>query len=298
MDEKQALTQEMILEALMNKSNENTDVLEIIWQLLLDIKGNTENISSKLDTVLNKLNSLETDFSDLKNETREIEQKVLLLDSKLNKLEDAISKEELEDYCGMCQGLYNNWDELDSLTKKLIPVAEYLFSKLQKYDKPDYSPVILELCRALENEFLLKIFRKYTFDLISRKGNSLDSFFIKDRATGYLVSKTGQFVKAITKASRTKKPEYTLGQMNTIMSLMNKEDIVYKSPLLQDFRLFLNNKTIVNDLLDIKYIKKINYLVENYRNPAAHPEAMSMQQALKCKEILPGNLDYLMNCLI
>ena len=30
MDEKQSLTQEMILEALMNKSNENTDILKII----------------------------------------------------------------------------------------------------------------------------------------------------------------------------------------------------------------------------------------------------------------------------
>lgn len=57
----------------------------------------------------------------------------------------------------------------DRITRKFIPSEEYLYSKLQKYDKPDYSTVILELCRAIKNEFLLKIFRKYTLDLIEKR---------------------------------------------------------------------------------------------------------------------------------
>ena len=206
--------------------------------------------------------------------------------------------EELEDYYVLCQSLYNNWDELDELTRRLIPVAEYLFSKLQKYNKPDYSPVILELCRALENEFLLKIFRKYTLNVIHRKGRNLDSFLATDKASSSLRNKTGVFVKAIKKSVRTNKPEYTLGQMNMIMSLMNEKNVVSDSPLLQDFKDYLDSETIANDLLNVQYIRKINNLVEKYRNPSAHPGLMSLDKATECKEMIPDRIDYLIDCLL
>lgn len=164
----------------------------------------------------------------------------------------------MEDYYALAQSLYSNWDELDSLTKQFIPIAEFLYSKLQKYDKPDYSPVILELCRAIENEFLLKIFRRYTLDLVVRKDDKLDSFLATDRASFELKNKTGLFTKAISKAARTKKPEYTLGQMNKILSITSVAQIVKKSPLLIDFVEYLEKNTDARSLLDSNYMKKVN----------------------------------------
>ena len=311
MNESTAFTQEMIQKALMSTLNEHTDYLSILLQCmedtegslksiisgLSDIKADTQQINQKLDTVLEKLNGLETAFTDLKAESREIDQKLFLMSGKLDKLEKAIDTEELEDYYALCQSLYNNWDELDELTRRLIPVAEYLFSKLQKYNKPDYSPVILELCRALENEFLLKIFKRYTFDIISRKGRNLDSFLATDKASSFLQSRTGMFVKAIGKSARSRQAEYTLGQMNTIMSLVCDNSVLTASPLLQDFKDFLDEETVTRDLLNIQYIRKINELVERYRNPAAHPGFMTLDKAQKCKEIMPDRLDYLMDCI-
>lgn len=313
MDERQALTHEMMLKAMCNQSNESMDILKLCLSVLGDIdvgvklantgiaavKQDTEQINSKIDKVLVKLDSLENAFSDLKNENRELEQKLVLLDSKLSRVEEDLSgDEELEDYYGLCQSLYNNWEELDSLTRRLIPVAEYLFSKLQKYDKPDFSPVILELCRALENELLLKIFAKYTRDVLERKGKELDKFFAADKANSFLRNKTGMFIKAIRKASKPMaKPEYTLGQMNTILSLVNEKSVVSQSPLLQDFKEFLTTATIVNDLLNAQYIKKINNLVEKYRNPSAHPGFMTLDKAQRCKDIMPERIDYLMECV-
>lgn len=313
MDERQALTQEMMLKAILNQSNEGVDLLQLFSNVLGDIdegvkqanagiaavKQDTEQINSKIDKVLEKLNGLENAFSDLKNENRELEQKLILLDSKLSRMEEALSgDEELEDYYGLCQSLYNNWDELDPLTRRLIPVAEYLFSKLQKYDKPDFSPVILELCRALENEFLLKIFDKYTRDVLKRKGRELDKFFALDKANSFLTNKTGMFIKAIRNASKPMaKPEYTLGQMNTILSLTNDPKVVSQSPLLQDFKDYLTTATVANDLLNAQYIKKINDLVEKYRNPSAHPGFMTLDKAQKCKDIMPERIDYLMECV-
>ena len=284
-----------IVQLLMMSAEDGENNQKAILNGLSEIKQTTEEINSKMDIVLEKLNGLEREFTDLKKENRDLEQKITLMTAKLSKLD--IQGEELEDYYALSQSLYSNWDELDALTKKFIPLAEYLYSKLQKYDKPDYSPVILELCRAIENEFLLKIFRKYTLDLVGRKGTNLDSFLATDRASFELKDKTGQFVKAVSKAARTKKPEYTLGQMNTILSISGDSQIVAKSPLLKDFVDYLKDNTEVNDLLDSKYIKKINDIVNKYRNPSAHPEFMSLEKANECREIMPDRLDYLMECV-
>lgn len=300
---------------LFNKLDErNGQILDIVQLLLMSaedgekyqkdilaglsgIKQTTEDISSKMDIVLDKLTLMEKDFAALKTEQRDLEQKITLMLSKLSKLESSISEEDIEDYRVLAESLYSNWDALDSLTKRFIPLAEYLYSKLQKYERADYSPVILELCRAIENEFLLKIFSKYTMDLIRRQGRNLSGFFSTDRADPFLTNKTGQFVKAITKASRTNKPEYTLGQMNTILSLLKDNQVVGASPLLQDFEVYLNNNTEAASLLDPAYIQKINDIVNKYRNPSAHPDFMSIQKANECREVMPERIDYLMDCV-
>ena len=261
-----------------------------------EIKKELNSIDSKIDTIIEKLSKLETDFSELKNENRNVEEKILLMSSKLSKIEEDVEEDELDDYYSLAQSLYENWEGLDDLTRKFIPLAEYLYSKLQKFDKPDYSPVIIELCRAIENEFLLKIFRKYTLDLINRykSSDSLNSFLSIDRGS----QRTGQFAKAVGKAYKTKNPEYTLGQMNTILSLAMDASVVRMSPLLQDFVEYLNNNTESKGLLDSEYIDKINDIVNKYRNPSAHPEYMSRQKAEKCKKKMPDRLDYLLECVI
>lgn len=260
------------------------------------IKGVSEN-SDILQLLIQSVDIQEKGIQDIKSD--DLEQKITLMVSKLTHIEKSIESEELEDYYGLCQSLYNNWDQFDDLTRKFIPISEYLFSKLQKYNKPDYSPVIIELCRAIENEFLLKIFRKYTLDVIKRKGSSIiDTFLSTDRASKYLCNKTGVFVKAISKAAiKGSKPEYTLGQMNTILSLMNDKNVVSQSPLLQDFESYLASETVTKDLLNIQYIKNINNIVENYRNPSTHPEMMSLDKAQECKEIIPAIITPISNTL-
>ncbi len=276
----------MISEELHDKTDKKIDRLQ----------ETADDINSKIDKVLVKLDTLETDFADLKRESRDVEQKLLLLTSKLNKLE--IQSEDLEDYYTLSQNAYDNWDDFDVLTKQFIPLAEFLYSKLQKYDKPDYSPVILELCRAIENEFLLKVFKKYTLGLIDREDDKLNRFLSGDRSSSELKSKTGQFVKAVSKAARTRNPEFTLGQMNTILSMVNDTNIVSKSPLMSDFLTYLQSNTEASRLLDPDYIRKVNDIVNKYRNPSAHPQLMSLEKANECREIMPDRLDYFMECVL
>ena len=287
-----------IVQLLMLGADDNENNQQTILRGLQDIKDATAEINLKMDLVLEKLTKLENEFLELKRENRGLEEKITLMTLKLSKIEGTVRGEELEDYYALAQSLYTNWEDLDQLTRRFIPLAEFLYSKLQKYDKPDYSPVILELCRAIENEFLLKIFKRYTMDLVTRKGNSLNFFLATDRSSFELKDKTGQFVKAVSKASKTRKPEYTLGQMNTILSIMKDDTIVQKSPLLRDFDTYLQQHTEAQMLLDSNYIRKVNEIVNKYRNPSAHPEFMSIEKANECREIMPDRLDYLMDCVI
>ena len=217
--------------------------------------------------------------------------------SKLARFENSISDEEIKDYCVLAESLYANWDSLDDLTRKFIPLAEYLYSQLQKIDDADFSPVIIELCRAIENEFLLKVFKKYTIDLVGRQKNNLDRFLSTDRSSKFLADKTNEFVKAISKASRTHKVEFTLGQMNKILSLLSDSAVLAESPLLKDFDGYLHFNTEAARLLDPAYMDKISDLVKNYRNPSAHPDMMSIQKANKCREFMPDRIDYFVSCV-
>ncbi len=286
--------QELLLK-VFQKETEGYDLLQSIEKRVNAIEQTANSIDRKMNVVLEKLNKLESDFADLKKENRNVEEKITLMTSKLSKLN--INNEELEDYTELVKNLYSRWDDYETLTRSFLPVAEYLYSQLQKYDKPDYSPVVLELCTALENEFLLKLFTKYTYDLLKRKGDNIDVFLSTDRSTD-ISKQTGQFVKAISKTYQGKKPFYTLGEMRVILSNTNQRWILGKSPLMQDFAKYLVHNTKPGKLLDSDYMNQINDLAENYRNHSAHPENMTIEQANKCKEMIPERLDYLMDCLV
>lgn len=85
--------------------------------------------------------------------------------------------------------------------------------------------------------------------------------------------------------------------MNTILSLARDARLVSQSPLMQDFVEYLSDNTESRRLLASEYIDKVNAIVNNYRNPSAHPEHMSREKAEKCKDIMPDRLDYLMECV-
>lgn len=286
-----------LLELLIMSAEDNELFKKEMRSGVADIIQRTRSIDAKVDTILNKLTVIESEFKDIKSQIRGVEEKISLMTSKLARLENSISDEEIEDYRILAESLYSEWDSLDELTRKFIPLAEYLYSQLQKIDGADYAPVIIELCRALENEFLLKVFKKYTIDLIGRKRNKLDSFLAVDRSSKFLSDKTNEFVKAISKASNKHKVEYTLGQMNKILSMLSDNSIIAESPLLRDFDDYLHYNTEAKRLLDPEYMKKISDLVKDYRNPSAHPDLMNVQKANKCREFMPDRIDYFVSCV-
>jgi hypothetical protein len=283
---------EILAEILDKVESQGINIKDICGEVE-GLKEGRIRMEGKIDSISNQIGDLLGGFKELKEEVRSFDEKISLMNLKLSRIEENIDENELEDYYVLSQNCYCNWDVLDDLTRKFIPVAEYLFSKLQKFQDADFSPVILELCRAIENEFLTKIFRKYSLKLIDERGRNLDRFLLLDQAN----QETRIFAKAIKKAVRTRNPEYTLGQMNTILSLLMLEEKVNNSPLLQDFSSYISNEYDAARLLHTDYIRKINGVVNDFRNPSAHPEFMDLSKAQECKDIMPDRIDYLLDCI-
>jgi hypothetical protein len=283
-----------ILGEIQNKVDAQGFTIEGISQEVEGLQNYRKRVEAKIDDIGKHLADLLISFDDLKTEMRGFDEKIILMNMKLGRIEQNIDAEDLEDYYLMSQSNFCNWDMLDELTRKFIPVAEFLFSKLQKLNGADYSPVILELCRAIENEFLLKVFKKYTLELINSQGRDIHRFLVEDSGN----NSTCIFAKAVKKAVRTNHPEYTLGQMNTILSLLKRDNVLSASPLLQDFNAYITSKYNAGNLLDASYIAKISQIVNDYRNPSAHPEYMGFEKAQECKAIMPDRIDYLLDCIL
>lgn len=290
------------------------EILEIHGADISEIKHQNERIENKVDNLADTLKAFISSFDAFKKETRDVEEKLLLIAAKLTEVENNIAPNDYELYTEICRRNYYGWEEYEELTKKFLPVSEILYSRLQDpgltSNNVDFSPVVIELCRAIENEFLLKIFKKYVkeFTKIYSDSKSFDDFYSPDRSSKIKVLVNGKekTIGFVTKtlanviSSTIKYPDYeprfTLGDMYFILNSLVCEERINNSVLLQNFKEFIE-KFFDCKLLNTDYISNISKLVNDYRNPAAHPEYVSQEVAEECKEFMPEQMDYLIDCI-
>lgn len=279
-----------------------------------ETKHQTDRIENKVDNLNETLKTFISSFDAFKKETRDVEEKLLLIAAKLTEVENNIDSNDYELYTEICRRNYYGWEEYEELTKKFLPVSEILYSRLQDpaiaANNVDFSPVVIELCRAIENEFLLKIFKKYVreFTKVYSDIKSFDEFYSPDKSSKIkvLVNDKEKTIGFITKtlasviSSTIRYPDYeprfTLGDMHFILNSLVCEERINNSVLLQNLKEFIE-KYFDCKLLNSDYIANISKLVNNYRNPAAHPEYVSQEVAEECKEFMPEQMDYLIDCL-
>ena len=287
------------------------------FRLLVDISKDTncevKIIKKDVKDIKETVTVLVEDFRNFKKETRDIEEKIILMTKQLGKVEDSVEKEQLEDYTDVCRSKYDNWDDYDELTRKFLPVSEILYSQLQKFENPDYSPVVLEMCRGFENELKLKIFSEFIKQYAMTHKDDLDKHLMNDQINTYrnvftgkeevISTITGKFQKKISSYIKDSKRKgekpliFTLGEMNFVLENVNKTPIRTQSQLLTDFYTYLQGITNITDFLNREYQKKISELVEEFRNKAAHPNFVDIKVMEDCRSKFPENLDYLIDCL-
>lgn len=181
----------------------------------------------------------------------------------------------IENYISVVCSWLTGWERLDDASQSFLPQAELLFDNIPQTKSKDYSPFIIQYCRALENELLTKLFVAYTQNLHYRHKN-INEFLAKD----LLGQNTSKFAKML----KNRQHIYTLGDMSFIMNLLKAGGkTLKKSDLLQDFRSF-TVRYFSERIVDKNYLDKIDKINKDFRCKAAHPYLLDVDVACRCRE--------------
>ena len=274
-----------------NQKKENTisaheAQLNSMQKTLNEVLSNQKLIACKLDDIKYSLIELTNDFKHIKDLPRDIEEKIIRLNENLDRKLDNLLKDqkEIDFYISEIKRWFDFYDVLEIKSQKYLPEAEYIFDHISKLDNPDYSPFILQYCRALENELLKKIFRAYVQSLVDRNIN-IEKEFAWDfghKESGKLNNdNTFRLVKHLKRCISKSKEEwfFELGSMEVNLRYLTGKT-VDKSPLLQDLKSFVLNR-FKQEFLNIEYLDEIKIIIRDYRNQSAHPNLIDTEKAMK-----------------
>jgi len=226
-------------------------------------------------------------FAELKNTNTALpteEERILDIYSHL----DRFSIQNKPDY----QKRINQWlpdnDDLNELSKEYLLSAEFLFDVLFKADTNDYSPFVLQFCRVIENELLKQLFEAFYKQITQTKNEAQ----IKNDYTWDFV-KTNKNKDFATIFVQPTEPELMLAKMLEYLKRLN--DISFSSSVLfSEFKTFINQYFESSVILSSDFINKIDFVRENYRNKAAHPDRntikLNLSEAQKCQSLVRETL--------
>ena len=287
------------LESEFNKYKKKNSIsaheaqLNSLKEMLNEVLNNQKEIKNDQKVTLNKLDEinatlieLTNDFKQIKNLPRDIDQKIVRLNENLDSKLDNLTKDQkqIEFYVKEIRRWFDFYDILEIKSQKYLPEAEYIFDQISKLENPDYSPFILQYCRALENELLKKIFRAYIKSLINQKIEIESKFawdFGRKESGKYNDLKTFELASDLKRCLNKSENEwfFTLGSMHLILTRLSG-NAVKKSPLLQDIKNFVLDR-FKQEFLNIEYLDEIKTIIRDYRNQSAHPNLINSEKALK-----------------
>jgi len=275
-------------------------ILEIMQQNHSEVMSTMGRIENKVDDIKSVLTELVSDFNSIKELPREMDERINRLNQSLDsKLDELISdQKQLDFYITEIKRWFDFYDLLETKSKKYLPEAEYIFDHISKLENPDYSPFILQYCRALENELLKKIFRAYVKSLIDREIEITKEFEwdLGRKESGKPNSEnTFKLAKHLQRCLRKPEEEwfFELGSMEVNLRYLTGKT-AEKSPLLIDLKSFVLDR-FEQDILNIEYLDEIKTIIRDYRNQSAHPNLIDTEKAIRfhkeMKECLIGLME-------
>ena len=270
-----------------NLKNEKTipfqEQLQSLEQKLLE---RFDSIESKIDNIQSILSELSNDFKTIKSLPRDIDDKLSRMTESIDKKLSIITAEQkqIDFYIQEIKKWFEYYELLEFNSQKYLPEAEYILDKISSLENPDYSPFIIQYCRAFENELLNKIFRAYVQSILDRNMNIEIEFAWdfqlkenrkpNDEITHNIVKRIRNFI------SKGKENWFfELGGMELILRKLTGSTIT-KSPFLQDLNKFVLLK-FNKELLNIHYLDEIKTIITDYRNQSAHPNLIDTDKAMK-----------------
>jgi len=273
---------------IKSDTNQIIDITEKSYGLLKDIK---DKINNELIPAFAVIKSSQRDEEYIINK---INHKI---DSTIGKFIDE-KNTDIEHYETKIKQLYHYYSLLDQNSLKFLFSAEFLFDEMSKIHDIDFSPIILQYCRTLENEILKKLFELYHLDIYIRYSKediekiiNNDVDYVKKNLSKYNVDEYIKNVNNFHNNLKKNKTKYELGTMQYILSLLKDNgETLNHSTLLRDFKEY-TLRYFKEKLIQKEYLMKIKLVTEEFRNKAAHPYVLNIDILNKSKEIIKEALD-------
>ena len=185
-----------------------------------------------------------------------------------------------------------SWQAFSEQTRTYLATAEQVYTVLsEQEEKPDYSLVGMELCKALETEINQRLVSPFIAYL---NGNMSD--FLKIHQTGENKDKPYYFTYLAKVVDRENFPEVTsltLGQYHFILKRTLQKDYALK-----EYGDFLDWICVASRAVFGKtFLGKLETVVKQYRNTIAHQSPMNKNEYDHLRKLIfSGNNSLLTNC--
>lgn len=237
-----------------------------------------------------KIESFKDDFSSLKKKDEDPDVKISQYAQKLDALKDAIGKKDFQEHMWACEADYGEaWHRLDPMTQSLIATASVLFDLMSPgFGELDFSPIVIEFCRAFENEMKGKLFDGF----VKQEENS--PLLNEKKGDGAFPSKDDKILfRAIEQDVREGSFFLSLGEMvNLLKGILVSRGQTY---LLNDLKPYLERSGwYVAGLCADEFIRESKKYTFDYRNSSAHPHILGRGVAESCQKDTKSEIDYLL----
>ena len=280
---------EELQELIQNINNGNAEILDLVEKLqnaLLEkdidaafflagaIENAGKNNKETIDICFLEMEAIKHKQLDEAETIRELEEQIQIISSRMSRLDKKLHYKN-------CEKAYKeDWFKLDEDSREFLVTAKYIFS-LVKLNSGDFSPVIIELCRAYENELQAKIFNNY----IRKAANKPDLYH----------NDCDALATAITNIRNNRTAFISLLNMVTILHYLNRAgpEEPYKEDLKNEL---LNENWNIVGLSDENLYKDGRKYTIDFRNESAHPNRMDEKAAVDCSSMTRSLLSRFINC--
>ncbi len=262
--------------------NKTSDVYGPIFNKICEIQNAPQNEQQDLLKQLfemnynayNQFRSIDDEYNAIRNSQSEMEEKIKALCNLLDEKMDQTAPVNMQFSKLACEDIYRGfWNKLDSISQKYLIMADYLHRVLTDEDA-DFSPLVLEYGRAVENELVEKIFYGFADSLVGHTEGMIDSG-----------KQYGDLKKAIANHLKEGK-SYIFPAKKMVDYLGNLSDESIENDYNEALKKYLiDNNIDKTPISSDEFTSMTDELFGKYRNKAAHQgQTMEKSEAGKCKE--------------
>lgn len=246
-------------------------------------------LQSSVDELHDVLKEMASEFSTVKASSRNTEERLVRMRAMLERYASCLVEDTdtYQIYVEIVATWLDDWSLLNEASQRFLASAEQLYDVFSGDSGSDFSPFVLQYCRAVECELLRKVFEPYHDDFNSRHA---------DRAAAVQVDLTLDKVARFAKAIKSDNRKHPMGTMLWVLNLARPDGTTSgASPLIQDFTGFVQTR-FGTGLLSQTMTDRLAMMTQDFRNKAAHPAIMSQQMAHECRTLVREVLVEFLRC--